>query len=123
MTERPKWECPNCGTDEFHFPDEMEVWHDCKQIQLDKLKEEIAYEHIVVLTMINGCGICGNIIANEAHGGNKPSAGDHDPAFHVAKAYHVEKEIETLTWGKIKICQSDMNPWPCSTHLLYGGTS
>lgn len=74
--------------------------------------------------MIPECPICFRLIHNEARGGTKPSAGDHDPAYHVAKAYHVEKEIEkTLTWGKIKICQSDMNPWPCSTHLLYGGTS
>lgn len=34
------------------------------------------------------CLICHKLIVREAHGGPKPSAGDHDPAFHVAKAYH-----------------------------------
>lgn len=33
------------------------------------------------------CDICGNVIVNEARGGIPPSAGDHDPAPHVAKAY------------------------------------
>jgi hypothetical protein len=34
------------------------------------------------------CEICHHTIINEAHGGPKPSAGDHDPAYHVAKAYN-----------------------------------
>lgn len=33
------------------------------------------------------CDICGNVIVREAHGGIPPSAGDHDPAPHVARAY------------------------------------
>lgn len=33
------------------------------------------------------CEICRHVIVREAHGGPHPSAGDHDPAYHVAKAY------------------------------------
>lgn len=35
----------------------------------------------------NVCPTCGRAIAKEAHGGEHPSAGDHDPAPHVAAAY------------------------------------
>jgi hypothetical protein len=33
------------------------------------------------------CDICHRSILVEAHGGPHPSPGDHDPAYHVAKAY------------------------------------
>lgn len=33
------------------------------------------------------CTICFKDITNDAHGGIHPSAGDHDPAYHVAKSY------------------------------------
>ena len=33
------------------------------------------------------CEICHRLIEKEAHGGEHPSCGDHDPAYHVAKAY------------------------------------
>lgn len=33
------------------------------------------------------CLVCHNIIVREAHGGDHPSAGDHDPAYHVAATY------------------------------------
>jgi hypothetical protein len=35
----------------------------------------------------NICQICGNTIVKDAHGGPHPSAGDHDPAPHVSRAY------------------------------------
>jgi Fe-S-cluster-containing hydrogenase component 2 len=54
------------------------------------------------------CAICERRIAVEASG-NSP--GDHDPAGHVARAYHVNVS------GK---CQSCGQPWPCRTHLVYG---
>lgn len=33
------------------------------------------------------CPTCHRAIVKEAHGGEHPSAGDHDPAFHVGAAY------------------------------------
>lgn len=33
------------------------------------------------------CPTCHRVIVKEAHGGEHPSAGDHDPAFHVRAAY------------------------------------
>lgn len=33
------------------------------------------------------CTICHRAINREAHGGEHPSAGDHDPAYHVAHSY------------------------------------
>lgn len=33
------------------------------------------------------CPICKNTILREAHGGDHPSPGDHDPGPHVKKAY------------------------------------
>ena len=34
------------------------------------------------------CNICYKWIIKEASGGLHPSPGSHDPAYHVAKAYH-----------------------------------
>jgi hypothetical protein len=34
------------------------------------------------------CEICYHRIVKEAHGGDHPSTGDHDSAYHVAKAYN-----------------------------------
>lgn len=33
------------------------------------------------------CDICHRTIAKEARGNPNPSPGDHDPAYHVARAY------------------------------------
>lgn len=43
---------------------------------------------ITVSVHVNMCDVCHNIIVKDAHGGPHPSPGDHDPAYHVAKAYH-----------------------------------
>lgn len=53
------------------------------------------------------CDICGGVIVEEAFG-NSP--GDHDPAWHVAEAYHRPYD------GK---CVSDGLDWPCQTHKDY----
>jgi hypothetical protein len=42
------------------------------------------------------CPTCNKTIVKEAHGGEHPSAGDHDPAAHVAKAYEGWKEDTIL---------------------------
>lgn len=45
------------------------------------------------------CGICKQTIEREAHGGEHPSAGDHDPSWHVAAAYgtiHPDLTLEDL---------------------------
>lgn len=34
------------------------------------------------------CETCHRLIQVEAHSTPRPSAGDHDPAYHVAKAYN-----------------------------------
>lgn len=33
------------------------------------------------------CPTCHRAIVKDAHGGDHPSPGDHDPAYHVAAAY------------------------------------
>lgn len=58
------------------------------------------------------CEVCWKDIINDAHGGAHPSAGDHDPAYHSAKAYHYKTVTELEYW----ICASDRFQWPCITY-------
>jgi len=55
------------------------------------------------------CDICGRVIPT----GLPPLADSryHDPAYHVAKAYHVP--------GQFNLCVSDGHYWPCPTSLEY----
>lgn len=55
------------------------------------------------------CHICGRDIPEGLS--FKEDSGKHDPAYHVAKAYHVV----TTDW----LCASDSKPWPCATITAY----
>lgn len=61
----------------------------------------------MVSMLVYACNVCGMVIVIEAYGN---SAGDHDPAYHVAEAYHRPYD------GK---CISDGKDWPCQTHKDY----
>lgn len=62
------------------------------------------------------CEICDKEIVKDAHGGEHPSAGDHDPAFHVARTYHYFKVYTKL---EIERCVVDKETWPCPTAREY----
>lgn len=49
----------------------------CPNCEIEKIKDSIPYT----------CEICNRLIVKEAHGGDRPSAGDHDSGEHVIRAY------------------------------------
>jgi hypothetical protein len=57
------------------------------------------------------CDVCHRAITVDACARRPNDPGDHDPAFHVAKAYHVEQPD-----GR---CWSCGEPWPCTTLEAY----
>lgn len=59
------------------------------------------------------CPTCHNPIRVEGSG-NSP--GDHDPAYHVAQAYHYAIPCEPLG---IQVCWSCNKAWPCPTIQEY----
>jgi transcription elongation factor Elf1 len=63
------------------------------------------------------CSICGLHITTEATGQPKVSAGSHDPACHVANAYHVARPRNSDE--EPQVCQSCGEEFPCSTRQTY----
>lgn len=53
------------------------------------------------------CSTCHRVIVVEACQRKPNDPGDHDPAYHVAQAYHVQQPAGT--------CWSCGEQWPCET--------
>jgi len=71
------------------------------------------------------CQVCRKKIVRQGYG-NDP--GDHDPAYHVAQAYHFPRKVQQLDcYGgldcritTVEICWSCGEDWPCPTIKEYG---
>lgn len=57
------------------------------------------------------CPVCHRVIAVEACERRPNDPGDHDPAYHVAQAYHIPDRKGD--------CQSCGEAFPCSTREEY----
>jgi hypothetical protein len=59
------------------------------------------------------CPVCHRWIVDDGFG-NSP--GDHDPAYHVAQAYHYQVPAKMM---RVQVCASCGKTWPCPTIQEY----